>query len=161
MDFKVHDQVIHWAYGLGEIIQLDEKEVSGQVSKYYIVDIAQTNNLTLWVPVSENGECRLRYVTPESEFKKLFKVLASHGEAVPEDRLLRKTQMMERLKDGRLDSVCRVIRDLTEFGRKNKLSEYDNTILERAKQFLLNEWVIALSVPVQQAEQELQTILEV
>jgi len=53
MDFKVGDQVTHWSFGPGKIIQLDEKEIAGRKGTYYIV---KTNDLTIWVPVKENGE---------------------------------------------------------------------------------------------------------
>jgi RNA polymerase-interacting CarD/CdnL/TRCF family regulator len=46
--FQVGDQVIHWAHGLGVIIQLDEKSLSGRTRQYYMV---QMSGLTLWVPV--------------------------------------------------------------------------------------------------------------
>ena len=156
MSFKVGDQVIHSSFGLGEIIQLDEKEIYGHKDTYYMVQIC---DLTLWVPVRESGETSLRYLTPERDFKKLFKILTGPGEELPEDRLARKSQLLERLKDGRLDSVCEVVRDLNDLGRKKKLNDYDKAIMERAKSFLLNEWKLALSVPMQQAEQELRELL--
>ena len=36
--FQVGDQVIHWAHGLGVIIQLDEKSLSGHTQQYYVVE---------------------------------------------------------------------------------------------------------------------------
>jgi RNA polymerase-interacting CarD/CdnL/TRCF family regulator len=39
ISFQVGDQVIHWVYGLGEIIHLVEKELSGKTDKYYVVQI--------------------------------------------------------------------------------------------------------------------------
>lgn len=156
MDFNVGDQVIHKSYGPGEILQLDEKQISGRKETYYMV---QTSNLTLWVPVTEEGPSSLRLVTPVSEFKKLFFILKEEGEHLPEDRFERKQQLQERLKDGNLASICRVVRDLHELGRIKKLNEYDSALMERAKNFLLNEWVIAFSIPRQQAEKELQGLL--
>lgn len=155
--FQVGDQVIHWVYGLGEIIQLDEKVLSGRASKYYVV---QMRDLTLWVPLSENGENGLRPPTPARDFNKLFRILTSKGESLSNDRYLRKTQLMDLLKDGTLESVCRVVRDLVCYKRVNKSNDNDNSILERAKNLLLNEWSLALSVPLQQAEGELRKMLK-
>ena len=157
MSFQVGDQVIHWMYGLGEIIQLDEKVLSGHTGKYYVVQI---RDLTLWVPLSETGELCLRFPTPARDFQKLFRLLASPGESLSAERYLRKTQLTELLKDGTLESICRVVRDLVHFKRTNKLNENDKSILERAKNFLLNEWSVVLSIPVQQAELELTNLLE-
>lgn len=155
--FSVGDDVIHWSYGLGKIIQLDEKELSGHTDKYYVVQIY---DLTLWVPISDSGECSLRYLTPAREFRKLFKILSGLGEPLSSDRNERKIQLTQQLKDGSLESICRVIRDLTSFKQTGKTNESDNSILAHARKLLLNEWSVALSVPIQQAESDLKKLLE-
>lgn len=154
--FEVGDQVIHWAYGPGVIIRLDEKELAGQTSQYYVV---QTNDLMLWVPVDETGEGCLRFPTPATNFKILFEILSSPGEPLSDDRYGRKMQLTELMKDRTLESICKVVRDLTFHKRNKKMNDSDNAILERARSFLLNEWSVALSVPVQQAERELKELL--
>lgn len=157
MAFKVGDKVIHWAYGLGEIINLDEKVLNGHSDKYYVV---QTQDLTLWVPINGTGEQSLRLPTPVEDFQKLFGLLASPGETLSEDRFTRKTQLSELLKDGTLESICRVIRDLATFERTNKINEYDKSILARAWKSLINEWSFIFSIPIHKAERELRDLLE-
>ncbi len=156
MDFHVGDQVVHWSYGPGEIIQLDVKVLSGRKSHYYVVQIG---DLTLWVPIKESGESSLRLLTPPSRFKQLFAILRSPGETLAGDRMERKQQLSERMRDGQLESICRVIRDLSLFKQTQKMSEMDTAILNRAQTFLLTEWVRSLSVPLSQATEELQQLL--
>jgi RNA polymerase-interacting CarD/CdnL/TRCF family regulator len=155
--FQVGDQVIHWVYGLGEIVRLDEKKLAGRSGRYYVVQI---RDLTIWVPLDEAGEHYLRSPTPAKDFQKLFLLLASPGEPLETDRYKRKTQVTELLKDGTLESICRVVRDLAAYKRHHKINDNDNAILERARNFLLNEWSVALAVPVQQAEHQLKGLLE-
>ena len=155
--FQVGDQVIHWVYGLGEIIELDEKALFGHTSKYYVVQI---RDLTLWVPFNESGEHCLRFPTPAGDFKRLFRILSSPGEPLSTDRFLRKTQLTEFMKARTLESICRLIRDLIAYKRTNKINESDTSTLDRATNLLLNEWSLALSIPVQQAEHELKSLLE-
>lgn len=157
MDFNVGDRVIHRSYGAGEILEVDQKKVAGKTADYYIV---QTSNLTLWVPVEDEGESSLRFVTPANEFKAQCKILSSAGEALPEDRMERKTLLQERLRDGSLEAVCRVVRDLHELSKIKKLNDYDSAIMERAKTALLGEWMLALKIPHNQAEQELHDLLK-
>ncbi len=156
MAFHVGDQVIHWVYGLGEIIQLDEKDLYGHTENYYVVKI---RDITLWVPINETGESRLRFLTPAGDFQNLFGILAGPGEPLSIDRLERKNELADRLKDGTLESICRVVRDLALHKRTKKMNDNDNSILNHARNFLLNEWSAALSVPLQQAERELRNIL--
>ena len=154
--YQVGDLVIHWTYGPGTIIELDEKELDGHTNQYYVV---RTQNLTLWVPVSEVGNKCLRLPTPAEDFKRLFKILASGGEPLSPDRLERKLQLTERMKSGSLEEVCTVVRDLFSQKRSSKMNENDNATLERARNFLLSEWTISLNVPLQQAHRELESLL--
>jgi len=156
MDFQVGDKVVHWVYGPGEIINLEEKVLSGHTSLYYVV---QVNDLTLWVPSDENGRRSIRFPTPASEFEDLFILLRSPGEPLSKDRLERKLDLSQRMKDGSLESICRVIRDLNYFRQTQKLSDSDTATLDRAQKFLLSEWRISLSIPVAQAEKELKRLL--
>jgi CarD family transcriptional regulator len=155
-DFQVGCKVIHWAYGLGEIIQLDEKELFGDIHQYYVVKI---NDLTIWVPSSDQDDFSLRLPTPAKDFKKLFELLASPGEPLPDDRLERKTLLAGRLKEGRLKEICLIIRDLNYQNHIKKLNEQDSAIMERAKKFLLSEWSAVFAIPIATAGRELKEIL--
>jgi RNA polymerase-interacting CarD/CdnL/TRCF family regulator len=156
MNFQVGDQVVHWTYGPGEVIQLDEKALSGQTETYYVIQI---RDMTLYVPINDQSPNSLRLPTPSAEFESLFTILKSPEEPLSGDRWERKNQLMEQMRDGRLESICRVIRDLVAFRRAKKLNDYDAAILERAQNFLLNEWQISMGIPRGQAERELQLLL--
>lgn len=156
MNFQVGDQVVHWVYGLGEIIQLDEKELQGRTAQYYVVQI---RDLTLWVPVGNNGSDCLRYPTPAGDFEVLFEILSGPAQPLSDDRLARKTQLSDQLKDGKLASVCEAIRDLTYHRRIKKMNENDTATLERAQSLLVSEWSVSLSVPIEQARRDLSQLL--
>ena len=156
MDFQVGDIVIHKRYGLGEVIQLDEKELSGKSRHCYVVRIG---DLTMWVPADAPDGGSLRPPTPRHDFDPLFAILRSTGEPLPNDRFERKTQLHENMKDGELAGICRVIRDLTYWGNSKKLNVDDRSVLERAQIFLVNEWMLSFSVSQMQAQRELSQLL--
>jgi RNA polymerase-interacting CarD/CdnL/TRCF family regulator len=52
-----------------------------------------------------------------------------------------------------------VVRDLSFYRQMKKLNDHDKTILERAQRFLLNEWGLALTVSLPEAERELERLL--
>jgi RNA polymerase-interacting CarD/CdnL/TRCF family regulator len=156
MQFQVGDKVVHWAYGPGEIVRLDEKELSGLTAEYYVVQI---KDLTLWVPVEDTDNPSLRSVTPATQFEVLVEILTSPAEPLSQDRLERKNQLSEAMRDRTVESICRVIRDLSSFSQVKKLNDNDNAVFERARDMLLNEWTISLSVPFLQAQQTLHEIL--
>jgi CarD family transcriptional regulator len=158
MVFQVGDKVIHKRYGLGEVIELDEKELSGRQTACYVVRI---RDLTMWVPSEDSAQSSLRAPTPRNEFENLFMILRSDGEPLPDDRFQRKTMLAENMKDGGLEGICRVIRDLTCLGTTKKLNVDDRSVLERALSFLVNEWMLSFSISQAQAQIELDHLLGV
>ncbi len=83
MDFHEGDTVMHWTYGLGKVIRLEERVLSGKTEIYYAVQIG---DMTVWVPADDKLENRLRPPTSKSEFKKLMNILSKPGEPLPDDR---------------------------------------------------------------------------
>jgi RNA polymerase-interacting CarD/CdnL/TRCF family regulator len=71
----------------------------------------------------------------------------------------RRKQLLEKIRGGKLEAICQVVRDLSCYSRAKKLNDYDKSILEQAERFLLNEWKLALSVSTAQAERELEQLL--
>lgn len=158
LDYQVGDKVIHWYYGLGEIVQLDEKFIHERQMLCYVVEV---QDLSIWVTADEPDKSSIRPPTPKSEFDDLFTILRSPGNPLPEDRYERKTHLTDRLKDGDLASICSVIRDLAFHRQEKKMNENDKSTFERAQSFLLSEWVYSLSVSFEQAYDELMQLLSI
>jgi RNA polymerase-interacting CarD/CdnL/TRCF family regulator len=157
MDLHVGDQVMHWTHGLGQVIGLEERVLSGQKTLYYAVKVS---DLTIWVPADGDLEKRLRLPTPAKKFEQLFSILTGSGEPLPDDRLERKTRLAEQMKDGRAESLCKIIRDLFAFQQAKSLNDNDQHLLKRAQKALLSEWVFSLSIPAMQAESDLYRLLK-
>jgi RNA polymerase-interacting CarD/CdnL/TRCF family regulator len=156
MNFHKGDPVIHWTYGLGEVIGLEERSLSGQKMLYYAVKV---RDLTVWVPADGQLASRLRPPTTAANFKRLLAILSDAGEPLPDDRQERKTHLVGKLKEGRAESLCRVVRDLFAYQRAKTLNENDQVILKRAQNALLSEWGYSLSVPEMQAESDMRRLL--
>lgn len=156
MEFHNGDPVMHWTYGFGHIVRLEERNVSGQQTLYYAV---QVRDLTIWVPADGHLDSRLRHPTPEGDFDELLALLTSPGEALPDDRQERKLRLQEQLRDGRAESLCRVIRDLYAFRQTKTLNDNDQALLRRSRDALLGEWAFARSVSPAEADLELDRLL--
>jgi|SRR5215211_2646075 len=156
MKFHEGDTVMHWTYGLGQIVRLEERDLSGSKSLYYAVQI---QDLTVWVPSDGELQHRLRVPTSKSGFKELLAILSNPGEPLPDDRLERRTRLLTLLRDGRTQSLCQIIRGLHAYRKLRPLNDSDQSILKQSKSALLGEWGFVLSVTVAQAELELHRLL--
>ncbi len=157
MSFNVGDQVVHWIYGLGKVVALEERVLTGQKMIYYVVKV---QNMMVYVPADDKAKLRLRLPTSEHGFKKLFEILSGPGESISEDRRERKSLLYKKLEDGQAETICQVIRDLSSYELVRPLNDDDKSILNRAKRSLLGEWEFALSVSPAQAELELHRLLK-
>jgi RNA polymerase-interacting CarD/CdnL/TRCF family regulator len=157
LDYHIGDTVIHQQFGLGKIIEMDEKVIHNRKTLCYVV--RAPNHITLWIPADEPEKSSIRRPTPEGRFEALFDILRSPGTPLPIDRYERKTLLTERLKAGDIASICTVIRDLAQHQRIKKLNDYDKNIYERAQSFLLAEWSYAFTIPHSQANTSLMQLL--
>jgi len=156
MNFHEGDPVMHWTHGFGQIVGLEERAISGLKTLYYAV---QVRNLTVWVPADNKLESRLRSPTSVSRFKQMLNILSAPGELLPDDHHERKTHLLELLKDGRTESLCRVICALSTCQKTRSLNDSDSVLFKQAQNTLLGEWEFVLSVPRAEAEIELRRLL--
>ncbi len=156
MKFQVHDQVVHWTYGHGEIIGIEEKALAGETCQYYVLVV---DRLTLWVPVNEHGEKSLRQPASPQEFSEYLKLLGKQAKTLPLQQYIRQNELVERMKNRSLAEVCCIVRDLASHGRKHKLNRKDQDMLNRAKGLLLDEWQLSLDASRESAEVELTRLL--
>jgi RNA polymerase-interacting CarD/CdnL/TRCF family regulator len=154
--FHIGDTVIHCIFGMGEIKQIDEKIINSHLTKCYVV---QVSDMLIWIPMDSSQQNSIRLPTSPEEFVKVIPILAGPNETLQEDRILRKHQLNEQLKEGKLASICHVIRDLTYFQRSYKLSDQEKTILNRAIDSLLTEWTLALGISSDKAQQAMESLL--
>lgn len=156
MDFQIGDQVVHCTHGLGQVVAIEERVINNQSALCYEVRIA---DLSIWVPADQNLKSRLRFPINEAGFRKLFSILSGTAEKLPDDRRQRALHLQEMLKDGKTESLCRVIRDLAAYRHMRSWNEYDSEFLKRVEKRLISEWSFSLSIPPPEAEAELQRLL--
>ena len=156
MAFHAGDPIMHWTYGFGNIIGLEERVISEVKKLYYAVKI---KDLTIWVPLDDNVNIHLRPPTAAADFKELFAILAQPGESLPDDRQERKLHLLDKLKDGRAESLCQVISSLSSYQQVRALNDTDQSLMKRARNALLGEWTYVLAVSLSDAETELHQLL--
>jgi RNA polymerase-interacting CarD/CdnL/TRCF family regulator len=158
MNFHKGDTVMHWTHGIGQIVNLEERALAGAKATYYVV---QVRDMTVWVPADSKVRSRLRPPTPKFRFQRLLAILSSPSEPLPEDRLERKNRLQELLQDGRPESLCQVIRDLSAYQKQQTrpMNDNDQMVLKQSRNTLLGEWGFVLSLTHAQAEHELHRLL--
>jgi RNA polymerase-interacting CarD/CdnL/TRCF family regulator len=153
MNFHEGDTVIHRTHGLGRVVRQEERDLSGVKTLYYAV---QVRDMTVWVPSDADLAHPLRPPTSRSRFEELLAILSDPGEPLPDNRQERRLQLLVLLRDGSLQSLCRIIAGLYVYRKIRALNDNDQFILKQARSAVLDEWAFVLSITPAQAEYELQ-----
>ena len=143
MNYEIGDTVVHWTHGFGTVIAIDQMDLAGTSRQYYVVEAGL---LKLWVPVEEADLGSIRLPTKRVHFEALFDILRAPGKPLPDNQYQRKLQLRERIQKRTLEDLCHIIRDLSDLAGEHTLNTYDASVLFRAEEALLDEWVHSLGV---------------
>jgi len=156
MEFQTGEWVVHCTHGIGQVLAIEERTINEIRSLYYMVKVA---DLTIWVPVDENLKSRLRLPTNAAGFREFLSILSEPAEILPDDYRQRNLQLNAMLKDGGVDSRCKVIRDLAAYRHGRTWSDHDSELMKRTQKILIGEWSFSLSITPHAAELELHRSL--
>jgi CarD family transcriptional regulator len=157
MNYKIGDKVVHWTYGVGEVVSIEEIDIAGIKKWCYVIDV---ETLKLWVPVDDALKGSLRLPTESDQFKHLLEILRTPGQPLPDRYLQRKIALRNRMEKRTLEGLCQVIRDLNHRSRDHSLSPEDSSVLFSAQEHLLDEWEISLGADRSIATAEMEGLLQ-
>lgn len=156
-DFSQGEWIVHRYHGVGQIKGVEEKELNGKERKYYRV---RTDNSVFWVPVSKADSDRIRPLTPKTRFKKALQVLKRPPREMSSNHNERKSLIWEAKKDGSVEPMLRIVRDLTARQTESKLNTTEKRALDRFKDRLLSEWAACMGIEIDEARQKLEKRLQ-
>lgn len=158
MRFNVGDFIVHPAHGVGQIVEIEEKQFSEKgACLYYKVTSAKR---TLWIP-AETQEVELRQVTPKRDLDRYRKLLKSPPVPLEKNHHRRHLALISRLKQGSFHVLCEIVRDLTAWGRRKPLGPSDSSILRKSRENLCAEWATAAGISTAEATKEVERLLRV
>ena len=157
--FKVGDQVVHPQHGIGEVVKLDDRNFgSNRMRRYYEVSIPNGGS-TLWVPL-EPPSYGLRKLAERSDIAECRVILVSRPSPLPDDARTRQPKLAERLRQGRIQVQCEVVRDLYAFGEHKSLYGSMANFFRQTQNVLCEEWAVVEGVTLEEAIREVTTLLQ-
>jgi RNA polymerase-interacting CarD/CdnL/TRCF family regulator len=154
----VGQAVVHPQRGVGQVLRLEEREFEpGVVRLYYEVSIP--GGSTVWVP-ADGPNKGLRKLAGKEELDACRRVLAAPPGDLGDDLRARQSQLVERLKQGTIQSQCEVVRDLSANLGGKGMSGPIGAFLELTKLVLCQEWAQVEGVTLLEAGEEIRRLLE-
>ena len=148
--FNIGDKIVYPMHGAGEIVAIEEREILGDVHKYYIMRLP-INDLKVMVPVKNAKEIGVRDISDADTMKNVLKALSSEEEvSMPKNWNRRYRYNLDKIKSGDLMEIADVVRSLESLDREKSLSTGERKILNEAKQIIVSEMVLVFEKNVEE-----------
>ena len=143
------DLVVYPNHGAGCISGVEEKTILGEVRRYYVVYLPDTE-LTVSIPAE--GDTGLRACADEEGVENALAVLGAGITEMPSNWNHRLKHNREKIKSGEISQIAEVVRNLAVYGGEHGLSTGERTMLMKARQILTSEIALVRDVEISEAE---------
>jgi CarD family transcriptional regulator len=136
--FQVDDGIVYPMLGAGKIKAIEDREISGEKQRYYIIQMS-ISNMELMIPEKKLLSSGIRPVTDLSTVKDIIAIF-QHGES--DNSLVWKQRYkinLEKMKTGKLEEEAEVVRDLMNIQKEKSLNGSEKKMLDNAHNFLISE----------------------
>ncbi len=147
--FAEGDHVVYPNHGAGSVAGVEEKTILGEVRRYYVVYLPDTE-LTVSIPA--DGETGLRVCADEEGVEEALAVLGAETTRMPSNWNHRLKHNREKIKSGEISQVAEVVRNLAVYGAEHGLSTGERSMMMKARQILISEIALARGMDGAEAE---------
>lgn len=155
--FVEGDLVVYPSHGAGCVAGVEEKTILGEVRRYYVVYLPDTE-LTVSIPA--DGASGLRPCADEEGLAEALALLRADITAMPSNWNHRLKHNREKIRSGEISQVAEVVRNLSIYGAESGLSTGERNMLMKARQILASEIALIRSIEVAEAERLVDAALQ-
>ena len=147
--FNVGDKVVYPMHGAGVIQNIEEKNILGEKTSYYIIKMP--GEVKVMVPTVKAEEIGVRNIIDCETANKVFQVLETNSTEMALNWNKRYRDNMDKMKSGDIYEVADVVRNLSF--KQRGLSTGEKKMLLNAKQILISELTLAENSQKEEIEQ--------
>lgn len=157
--FNVGDKVVYPMYGAGVIESIEEKEILGEIRKYYVMKMP-VGDMKVMIPISNVQNIGLRDVVDECSINSVLDNMCNDEPDISINWNQRYRANMDKVKSGDIYKVAEVVRSLMLREREKGLSTGERKMLENAKQILISEFVLVKEIDELEALELITELIE-
>jgi len=157
--FQIGQLAVYPAHGVGVIESIQERVVSGNVHKFYIMRLLD-NDMIIMIPMNNARNVGLRDVIDHTSVPEVYEILSLRPSRINNQTWNRRYRdYMDKIKTGSPFRVAEVLRDLTLLKTEKDLSFGERKMLDTAKNLLVKELSLVNEKQEEEIEAQLQEIL--
>lgn len=157
--YTIGDWVVHHAYGIGQIKDVERKPIRGeQVICFRVITNAGAE---WWFPQSEPDNPRIRPVASPDVMQRIQTELQQPVGDLDPDRDVWKIRINEVRASDDLIATSQIVRDLTLLKTKRRLNQTESSALNHFTERLLREWSATMNMDIVTVQKILNRYLRV
>ena len=150
--------VIYPSHGIGQILEIEKKEIAGQMLKMYVIEF-EKEKMILRVPIEKTKEIGVRKVSTKNQLKEIFEILTGKAK-IRRTMWSRRAQEYEaKINSGDIKLLTEVVRDLFRSDSQPEQSYSERQLYEAARERLSREVAVIEKTDEQKAIEKMETIL--
>lgn len=154
--YEKGDWIVHAIYGVGQVRDLEKKELDGEKKAFYRV---KTFNGEYWLSATRTDVEYIRPITSEYKINRALTMIRQTPESLPENHTERSKVIKEAINDPSLYTKACMMRDLHGKEQESKLNFTEEDALLKMKKQFLNEWSVIKDVDKEILEEKLDKAL--
>ncbi|MBO6824954.1 MAG: hypothetical protein JJ879_02030 [Sneathiella sp.] len=159
MEFAPMDHVVYPTHGVGQVVSIEDQEISGMSLKLYVVDFAH-EKMTLRVPITKAKVVGMRPLSSPKVMKTALDTLKGRAR-VKRTMWSRRAQEYEaKINSGDPVQIAEVVRDLHRNEDQPDQSYSERQIYEAALERLSRELAVVEKIEDDAATEKLQKVLK-
>ncbi len=156
--FKVGDNAVYPGHGVGKVLAVEAKEISGKKLEFYTIQILDSG-MKIMIPKDNVDSVGLRPIISKTEAGRVIEILKETNVKIDTQTWNRRyREYMEKIKTGSVYEIAEVLRDLFLLKVDKELSFGERKMLDTARGLLLKELSLATSREELAAEDEVRAI---
>jgi len=154
--FNLGDHVVCPGHGVGQVCNVETKELNGELKSFYIIKIV-SNGMKVMIPVeSKDG---IRSLVLNTEVSGVFELLGDQNVKVDHSTWNRRHREYSlKVKTGSLIEIADVLRQLLLLKSQKKLSFGERKMLDQCKELIVTEVALSTGSPEGQISEKIDSL---
>jgi CarD family transcriptional regulator len=156
--FSTKDYVVYPTHGVGQVIDIEKREVVGQKLEMYVIEFPNMDMLVR-VPVDKTKLNNLRKVSRPGKIQTIFKILTEKAKIKRTMWSRRAQEYDQKINSGEIDQIAEVVRDLNRADSQAEQSYSERQLFELAYGRLLREIIVSLKITDEAGKKKVDKLL--
>ena len=156
--FSTKDYVVYPTHGVGQVTDIEKREVVGQKLEMYVIEFPNMDMLVR-VPVDKTKLNNLRKVSRPGKIQTIFKILTEKPKIKRTMWSRRAQEYDQKINSGDIEQIAEVVRDLNRADSQAEQSYSERQLFELAYGRLLKEIIVSLKITDEAGKKKVDKLL--